>query len=64
MRFLAERRPDYLMLFADSYPGLLEEVHAEVVARRRIERNVTMAGEDLVLARPSWQTLAALPATP
>ena len=55
-----ERRPDYLMLFADSYPGLLEELRAEVVARRRIEHNVTMAGQDLVLARPSWAT-AALP---
>jgi len=52
--FLATRRPDYLMLFADSYPGLLEEVDAEVVERLRIERNVTMAGTDLVLARPSW----------
>ena len=64
VRFLAERRPDYLMLFADSYPGLLEELRAEVVVRRRIERNMTMAGEDLVLARPSWETSAALPERP
>jgi hypothetical protein len=54
VRFLEERRPDYLMLFADSYPGLLEQVGGEVVRRLRIERNVTMAGADLVLARPSW----------
>jgi hypothetical protein len=54
MSFLAERRPDYLMLFADSYPGMLESMHAEVVRRVRLEHNVTMAGSDLVLARPAW----------
>jgi hypothetical protein len=52
VRFLEEWRPDYLMLFADSYPGLLEELRAGVVHRLRVERNVTMAGADLVLARP------------
>jgi hypothetical protein len=54
IRFLDERRPDYLMLFADSYPGLLDRLGAEVLHRVRLERNVTMAGVDLVLARPSW----------
>ncbi len=54
LRFLEQQRPDYLMLFADSYPGLLDEVSGVVVRRLRVERNVTMAGEDLVLARPSW----------
>ncbi|HVR30012.1 MAG TPA: hypothetical protein VMS86_10815 [Thermoanaerobaculia bacterium] len=54
VRFLAERRPDYLLLFAESYPGLLEALAAEVVHRVRLERNVTMAGSDLVLARPAW----------
>ena len=57
LRFLEQRRPDYLMLFADSYPGFLDEVGGEVVRRLRVERNVTMAGADLVLARPSWTVL-------
>jgi arabinofuranosyltransferase len=52
--YLTAQRPDYLMLFADSYPGLLESLDAEVVQRVRLERNVTMAGSDLVLARPLW----------
>ncbi len=54
LRFLEQRRPDYLMLFADSYPGFLDQVGGEVVRRLRVERNVTMAGADLVLARSSW----------
>jgi hypothetical protein len=58
LRFLEQRRPDYLMLFVDSYPGLLEEVGGEVLHRLRVERNVTMAGSDLVLARPSWAASA------
>jgi hypothetical protein len=58
-RFLEQRRPDYLMLFQDSYPGLLEELGGEVLHRLRVERNVTMAGADLVLARPSWSDPAA-----
>jgi len=58
-RFLAERRPEYLMLFADSYPGLLESTAAEVLHRIGLERNVTMAGADLVLARPRWDGAGA-----
>ena len=57
LRFLEQRRPEYLMLFADSYPGFLDEVGGEVVRRLRVERNVTMAGADLVLARSSWTVL-------
>ena len=57
LRFLEQRRPDYLMLFADSYPGFLDQVGGEVVRRLRVERNVTMAGADLVLARSSWAVL-------
>jgi hypothetical protein len=57
VRFLEQRRPDYLMLFADSYPGFLDEVGGQVVRRLRVERNVTMAGADLVLARSSWAVL-------
>jgi hypothetical protein len=59
VRFLEQRRPDYLMLFLDSYPGMLEELGAEVVRRLRVEHNVTMAGTDLVLARASWTTAGA-----
>ena len=47
------------MLFADSYPGLLDEVGGEVVRRLRVEGNVTMAGADLVLARPAWEGVSA-----
>jgi hypothetical protein len=54
LHFVTKKRPDYVMLFADSYPGLLESLDAEVVQRVRLERNVTMAGSDLVLARPRW----------
>jgi hypothetical protein len=52
--YLADRRPDYLMLFADSYPGLVESLDAEVVRSVELEHNVTMAGANLVLARPTW----------
>jgi hypothetical protein len=33
---------------------MLESLQAEVVRRVRLEHNVTMAGSDLVLARPVW----------
>jgi hypothetical protein len=64
LRFLVAKRPDYLMLFADSYPGLLDSVSAEVVRRVRVEHNVTMAGSDLVLAKPVWDGVGAADGAP
>jgi hypothetical protein len=61
VRYVGERRPEFLVLFADSYPGLLETLGAEVVHRLRVERNVTMAGSDLVLARSTWARADSAP---
>lgn len=53
--FLATRRPDYLVVFPNSYPLLTRSVPGfEAVQRFPIEQNVTMAGPELVIFSTPW----------
>lgn len=52
--FLRQRRPSYLMIFRESYPGLVDRLEATVVRRLAVDRNITMAGSELLLLEVDW----------
>ena len=54
-RILAERRPDYLVVFPDWFPGMLSE-GSGFVAQHVLENpdNKTMGGDRLVLFSTPW----------
>ncbi len=52
LRYLAEQRPappDYLVVFAASYPQLIQQPGMTVVKRFPVPNNVTMAGDEVVI---------------
>ncbi|MEO1082955.1 MAG: hypothetical protein AAFY88_01800 [Acidobacteriota bacterium] len=53
-RHLAERRPDYLVVFSQSYPMLSSPQGFERVTSFTVENNVTMAGDELVVLKTPW----------
>ncbi|MEM6792463.1 MAG: hypothetical protein AAF725_00650 [Acidobacteriota bacterium] len=53
-RFLAEERVDYLVVFTDSYPALTRAQGFDRVASFAVPRNVTMAGDELVVLSTPW----------
>ncbi|MEO1368127.1 MAG: hypothetical protein AAFX50_13215, partial [Acidobacteriota bacterium] len=53
-RHLAERRPDYLVVFSKSYPMLSSPQGFERVISFTVENNVTMAGDELVVLETPW----------
>ena len=53
-RYLESRRPDYLVVFPQSYPRLVARPGFDVVQTFEIEDNVTMAGEVLVIFQTPW----------
>lgn len=55
LRFLEERRPDYLVVFPGSYPMLTERTDGfRRVASFPVESNVTMAGDELAIFATPW----------
>ncbi|MEM8993787.1 MAG: hypothetical protein AAGF23_03230 [Acidobacteriota bacterium] len=52
--YLAEQRPDYLVVFTDSYPMLSSPQGFERVISFQVENNVTMAGDELVVLKTPW----------
>ena len=54
LQFLAEKRPDYLVVFSASYPMLTSSSQFRRVASFDIENNVTMAGDELVILETPW----------
>ena len=55
LAFLAERRPDYLVVFPSSYPKLTGGTAGfELVQSFPIRRNVTMAGDELAVFSTPW----------
>ena len=54
VRFLELQRPEYLMFFSRSYPGLLDLLQGGIVHRLAVETNITMAGSDLLLVKATW----------
>jgi hypothetical protein len=52
--FLEATRPPYLMLFRESYPGLVERLDGNVLHRIVVDRNITMAGSELLLVETAW----------
>jgi hypothetical protein len=62
-RFLAERRPDYLIV----YPGWYPEIAADAARFPplfvvRVADNITLAGDELVVRATPWTRREALPA--
>ena len=52
--FLAERRPDYLVVFPEYYPGIVRQPGMTPVSSFAIEHNRTMAGDELVVFSTPW----------
>lgn len=56
LAYLEEKGPDYLVVFPTSYPGLTQlRPELEPVHRLRLDGNITMAGNELVVYRTPWQ---------
>jgi hypothetical protein len=54
-RFLADERPDYLVIFPSWFPDLDEQsARFQPLHRIAIERNITMGGDELVLYSTPW----------
>lgn len=54
-RYLAREKPDYLVVFAESYPLLSGRADGfEPVHRISVQGNVTMAGSELVIVATPW----------
>lgn len=56
LAYLAQRQPDYLVVFERSYPMLTSGrvPGLQEVQRFTVENNVTMAGSELVILRTPW----------
>lgn len=54
LAYLAERRPDYLVVFPSSYPWLTRQPGFDAIRSFPIARNVTMAGSELVIFSTPW----------
>lgn len=59
LAYLAERRPDYLVIFTRSYPMITHTAQSEtggfrIVRRFQVSDNVTMAGDELAIVATPW----------
>ncbi len=54
LEFLAERRPDYLVIFPSWFPRLASDPRFRPVGGLRIEDNVTMGGDEVVVYATPW----------
>ncbi|HEX5759364.1 MAG TPA: hypothetical protein VF121_09240 [Thermoanaerobaculia bacterium] len=54
LEFLAERRPDYLVIFPSWFPNLSRDPRFRPVAGLRIPDNVTMGGDEVVVYATPW----------
>lgn len=54
--YLAGEKPDLMVAFANSYPGIARGRigNFQPVASFKLERNITMAGDELVVLRTPW----------
>lgn len=52
--FLADRRPDFLVVFPEYYPRIVGAPGMTPVRSFAVEDNVTMAGDELVVFRTPW----------
>ncbi|MEL7059946.1 MAG: hypothetical protein AAGN46_07970 [Acidobacteriota bacterium] len=57
-------RPDYLVVFARSYPALAHSSAFPTIERFAIEDNVTMAGDELVILATPWTDAPLRPLVP
>lgn len=56
IEYLKERRPAYLMIFPDWYPGMLERADfLEPVHSVEIEQNVVCGGDRMIVYRTKWR---------
>jgi hypothetical protein len=53
-RFLEESRPDYLVAYPAWYPALVADSSFRPLHRVRIDGNITMAGDELILYATPW----------
>jgi hypothetical protein len=53
-RFIEERRPDYLVVFPQWYPGLVQGGGFRPVLRLAVPGNVTLAGDEIVVYATPW----------
>jgi hypothetical protein len=54
LEFLEERRPDYLVIFPSWFPRLSADPRFRAVGGLRIEDNVTMGGDEVVVYATPW----------
>ena len=54
LRFLHDRRPDYLVAFPAWYPALVRDAGLREVYRLHVPDNITLAGDDLVVYATPW----------
>jgi hypothetical protein len=52
--YLDERRPDYLVIFPDWFPYLSQDPRFKPVAGVRVEDNITMGGDEVVVYATPW----------
>ncbi len=60
LRYLAEEKPDYLIVFPRSYPRLTRAAGFAPVRNFAVSDNVTMAGDELVVFSTPWTRFPAL----
>ncbi len=63
LRFLHDRRPDYLVAFPAWYPAVVRDEGWREVYRLHVPDNITLAGDDLVVYATPWTRFPLRPDT-
>jgi hypothetical protein len=63
LAFLGERRPDYLVIFPSWFPNLARDPRFRPVAGVKIEDNLTMGGDEVVVYATPWTRYPLKPAS-
>ncbi len=62
LRYLSEEKPDYLVVFPNSYPWLTRvEADFDKIRGFPVRDNVTMAGDELVVFSTPWTRFPLAP---